>query len=280
MPDLFYLISKWWKQMVALVLLSLSVAAIVLFLQPVKYLSVATALPASAFAADKSSVFNNNIQQLYPAIGTTDDLDMIVGTGQLDTVYIAVAVAFNLGEHYKVEERGEAAILKGAYLLRVNTKVMKSEYGELKVRVWDRDKELAARFANAIMDKLRSIHQDLQNNNNINTLQALQSRSKKIALAIDSITVFLRNSDITPEKAAIYTARRAVLSEQLQQQEKLIGQYQLMLDNKPAALVVVEKARPASWPDKPRKFPVFAGTFILALLFSLLVAVLLEKRKK
>ena len=96
MPDIFYLVSKWWKQILSIVILSLAAVGTILYLQPVKYLSTTTALPASSYAADKASIFNNNIQQLYPAMGTPDDLDMIVGTAQLDTVYIAVAEEFDL----------------------------------------------------------------------------------------------------------------------------------------------------------------------------------------
>src|SRR5258706_14696868 len=91
MPDIFYVISRWWKQMLVIVVLSLLTAGTVLFLLPPKFLSVSTALPASAYLKDKASVFSNNLQQLYPAMGIPDDLDMIVGTGQLDTPYLAVA---------------------------------------------------------------------------------------------------------------------------------------------------------------------------------------------
>ena len=43
---------------------------------------------------------------------------------------------------------------------------MRSEYGELKIKVWDTDKNLAPQLANAILDKLNSIHQSLQAANN------------------------------------------------------------------------------------------------------------------
>src|SRR5437773_10777388 len=104
MPDIFYLVSKWWKQMLALVLISLVVAGIILFLQPRQYLSVATAVPANSLSADKAKIFNHNIEELYSNIGLPDDLDMILGTGQLDTVYLAVTDQFNLFDHYKISD--------------------------------------------------------------------------------------------------------------------------------------------------------------------------------
>ena len=79
MPDIIDLIKNWWKQMFAVVILSLLAIGIITFLKPRQYLSVATAVPASSFAADKSKIFNENIQALYSTLGTADDLDMIVG---------------------------------------------------------------------------------------------------------------------------------------------------------------------------------------------------------
>jgi uncharacterized protein involved in exopolysaccharide biosynthesis len=263
MPDIFYIISKWWKQMLLIIVISLLIAGAVLYLKPVKYLSVATALPASSYASDKASIFNNNIQQLYPSMGTPDDLDKIIGTAQLDTVYIAVAGEFNLYDHYKVHDQEEPALLKAAYLLKTNTKVIKSDFSELKVKVWDTDKKLAPQLANAIMDRLQSIHQDLQNRSNVSLLKNLQAGKEKILAQLDSTSM----------------AKREVLSEQLQQYEKLIGQYQLMVDSKAPVLIIVEKARVSNRPDKPKKMLVLFATFVLSSLFAFLLALLLEGRR-
>ena len=82
--------------MLAVVLLSSLAVGIITFLKPQLYLSVATAVPASSFLSDKSKIFNDNIQELYSTLGTPDDLDMIVGTSTLDTVYLTVTDEFNL----------------------------------------------------------------------------------------------------------------------------------------------------------------------------------------
>jgi hypothetical protein len=279
MPDLLYLVSKWWKHILAIVLVSLAVVSTALYLKPTKYLSTATALPASSYATDKSSVFNTNIQQLYSALGTPDDLDMIVGTAQLDTVYLAIAAQADLGGHYKVEEQGDAAIRKAAYLLKANTRVIKSDYSELKVKVWDRDKVFAPMMANAIMDKLQALHQDIQSSNNISLIKSLQSGKEKLQTHIDSINNYLEKVLVDEGLSGSYTARRSSLLGQLQQYEKLISEYQLLVDNKPAVLITVDKARVTDWPDTPRRIPVLVATFVLSLLFALFVILVIEKRK-
>jgi len=269
MPDLIYLFSKWWKHVLAIVVLSVVIVWVVLLFKPVKYLSIATAVPASSYASDKASVFNNNIQLLYPAMGTPDDLDMIVGTAQLDTVYISVAQQLNLAEHYKVEEKGEAAIRKAAYVLKANTRVIKSDFSELKVKCWDGDKTFAAHMANSLMEKLASFHQDLQSSKNSSMVASLESAKRKLQGNIDSLN----------DNTEAVVMKRKVLQEQLPQYERLITEYQLLVDNKPPVLIIVERARTPEWPDKPKRFPILIATFALSLLFSLLVVLVLEKRK-
>jgi hypothetical protein len=270
MPDFFYLLSKWWKQILAVVILSVITAGIIVFLQPPKFLSVATAVPASGIASDKSRIFSENIEALYSNLGSTDELDVMVGTGQLDTIYLAVTDQFNLYDHYKIHDQKEKARLKSAEWLKCNTEVQKSGYGELKVKVWDTDKHLAPQLANALMDKIQSIHQDVQGESNTAALNGLKTGMKKIKDSIQSLSVAGKMMD---------TSGFSVLNNQLQKYQQLIGEYQLMVDNKPPSLLVVERARPSLLPDKPKRLEILVATLILSFLFALLVALILERRK-
>ena len=263
MPDIFDLIKNWWKQMLLVVLVSLIVVGIIVYSKPLQYVSVTTAVPANTYSSDKAKIFSDNVQQLYTALGTPDDLDVIVGTGNLDTVYTAVAQKYNLWDHYKMGEKGAAAITKAASILKKNTKVVKSEYGELKVKVWDTDKELAPQLANALIDQLQSIHQHLQGTGNEATLKGLTSGRERLK----------EKSDSTAQE------KNVLLQEKLVQYNNLITEYQLMVDSKPPVLVIVEKAKASDWPDRPRRTQLLVATAVLAFIFSLFLALILEKRK-
>ena len=266
MPDIFDLFARWWKRMLAVILLSVLAVGIITFLKPRKYLSVATAIAASSYASDKSNVFNENIQALYSALGSPDDLDKILGTAALDTVYLSVTRQFNLYDHYKIKEATEEAIVnKASICLKKNTKVMKSEYGELKVKVWDTDKNLAPQLANAVMDKLQTIHQNLQSAGNEATLKGLLIAKEKLEIQSDS-------ASISPE-------RKDEFKNRILQYKKLIGEYQLIVDSKPPVLFVVEKAKAAIKPDQPRRLQIIIATAFLSFLFSILAALVLERRK-
>jgi len=287
MPDIFDLMIRWRKRIFSVMLLSLLTVGVITFLKPKKYLSVTTAVAASSFASDKAKIFNQNIEGLYSTLGSADDLDKIIGTASLDTVYLALAAQFNLFDHYKIKGTENKVLIKAAAELKENTKVMKSEFGELKVKVWDTDKNLAPQLANAVMDKLNSIHQSVQNENNIAVLNNLLSSRKKIIADIDSLTnslqydsanALLRSTLVSTENTRTRTIRRNTLLGQLEEYEKLIIQYQLMADSKTPVLNIVEKARASVKPDKPKKIQILVATAVLSFLFALLAALVTERK--
>ena len=118
MPEIFDLVFRWWKQIVSLVTITLVATTIIVFLIPKKYLAVATALPASSYSADKTGVFSQNMQSLYSALGTPDDLDMVLGTAHLDTVYCAVADRFDLIKYYHIRNSDSNSVRKAASVLK------------------------------------------------------------------------------------------------------------------------------------------------------------------
>lgn len=280
MPDLFTLIYIRRKQVLLIVLISLAIATGIVLMMPSQYLASTTALPANPVATDKASVFNNNIRDLYSSLGESGDLDKIVGTGQLDTIYLSASDQFELATHYKIQGNNAAVSRrKAAAALKKNSRVTKSEYNELLVQVWDTDKNLAPLLADALMEKLAAIHQDLLNQSNQTIIKSLGEGQQKLQASMDSIRTFLQHTNITPSQAQQYNDKLTVLQQQLSQYEKLKTEYQLMIDTKPAALLVVDKARASDQPDKPKKLLILLATAVLSFLFAAWLALILEKRK-
>lgn len=274
MPDIFELIAKWWKQILIFIFLTLVVTAVIVFTMPKKYLGVATALPAATYSTDKAGVFGENVETLYPSIGTSDDLDMILGTAHLDTVYSAVAAQLNLADYFGIDKADPERNKKAGAILIDKKRVIKSDYGGLRVKVWDGDRQRAAEMANAIMEELQRIHQEVQTANN----EELLEKIKQEYAAKKSEFLQLNDSLQTTIDPVVQTKKLALL-EQLHQYEKLESQYQLMVNAKPRSLVVVEKASPALWPDKPRPKETLIAAAVLSLFFGLFIALILERRR-
>jgi uncharacterized protein involved in exopolysaccharide biosynthesis len=269
MPDMYSLISRWWKQILMLVVLSLIVSSVIVFTKPQLYLSMATALPGNPLSADKSRVFSKNIEALYSDFGMPDDLDMIVGTAQLDTLYLAVTDQFNLYDHYKLGSDSKGR-LNAARKLKKNSRIIKSDYGELKIKVWNKDPNLSPQLANALMETLQQHLMNLQSQHNRQVLEILRRSAADAQKRYDSLET-LRSTSVI---------RLKILSDQLQEYEKLISEYELSLASNPQVLRITERARPAIYPDKPRKAEIITATGILSLLFGLLLALLLDRKKQ
>lgn len=284
MPDLVSVLFKRWKLIAGITFTAVVIALIFGLLSPKKYLSVATALPANSATADKARIFNSNIEGLYSDLGSPDELDRIEGTAALDTIYIAASKEFHLNAHYSMPLT-ENAPYKAAMVLKRSSRINRSAYGDLKVKVWDRDKNEAAYLANFLMQQLQSLHQHLQNENNVAVLkkikQEYESKQQEYLQLADSLKRPQSTSSLNllPGKMEIIKTRMAALEDQLKQFEKIIGEYQLAVNSDSPVLLIVENARPALAADKPDILSTLLFTLFGALLFSYLLALFIESKK-
>lgn len=253
-------VAHQWKLILTLVTLAMLAAFAYTWVKAPEYLSVATALPSSAYSNDRSKLFNENIQILYSDLGSADELDVIAASGQLDTVYLAVTDQFNLFDHYR--SKAPNAREKSAEILKDKSRVIKTGNGELKVSVWDTDKDLAPQLANAIMDQVQKIHTDARNAGNGHMISHLK-------ISLDS-TIKMDSLDAEGIKAR---------QERISDLKKLISEYEVMSEAKTPALIVIEKARAAIRPDRPKCLQILVASFIFSLLLSFLLAIYRERIK-
>lgn len=285
MPDILFVLSRKWKLIITIAIIATLIALVVALLSPKKYLAVSTALPANSMLSDKARIFNKNIEALYSEVGTADELDKVQGTAQLDTVFIAAAMEMNLVDHYATKP-GDNRIYKAAKTLKVNSEITRSAYGELKVKVWDMDRTMAARLSNFIMQKLQQMHQDLSNEANQAVLKQLKEKyttKQKEFISLNENDHSVGDSLSAQGRLAqtkIHEARMAALTEQMQEYEKNIDEYELAINTKTPVLLIVENARPPLKADKPDVLSITLLSFFAALVFSFLLALLLESRKR
>ncbi|QEC57591.1 hypothetical protein [Flavisolibacter ginsenosidimutans] len=298
MPDLFLVIARRWRLMLLLTLASTLAALIASLLSPKLYLGTTTALPVNTMVNDKARIFNQNIETLYSEIGTADELDKIEGTAKLDTVFLAVAAAQHLATHYNLDRAANDALEKAALRLRKNSDISRTGYGELKVKVWDKDNEMAATLANALMQTINAIHERLQTENNRTVLQKLQEAYTQKLNEVSNIEneglafktapeIQTLNPQAVRDSLLKNTKRLTGATVQLDENRKelqdylrLINEYELAVKTNPKVLLVVEQARPSPWYDRPKTAMNALLAFLASLLFSFLLAVYVESRKE
>jgi len=77
----------------------------------------------------------------------------------------------------------------------------------------------------------------------------------------------------------MFSIHKSSLLQQVQEYEKLINQYKLIVDAKPQALIIVERATPAFAPDQPKPLQIIVAAAILSFFFGLLTALILDRKK-
>jgi uncharacterized protein involved in exopolysaccharide biosynthesis len=171
----------------------------------------------------------------------------------------------NLAAHYRFgdENAGEHA----AQRLKRRTTVSKSEWGELKIKVWDSNPTVAAQAANAVMQGVQQLHQHLQNQSNQVVLQKLKEA-----------TAVVPQQDTAKKGTIPITATTA--NSQAEIYNRLLSEYSLMVATAPPVLLVVEAARPPLYPDNTEKKVLVLATFFAALLFSFLLALYSEGKQQ
>ena len=275
MPDLFNVLARRWKLILSLTLIAALLALGTSFLSPEKYLSTATALPVNVMVNERSRIFNPNIQVLYSDFGTPDELDKLEGTALLDTIFLAVAKDLSLDQHYDINA-GNESLYGAAFKLKKNSKINRSAYGELKIKAWDKDNQMAAKMANSLLQKIQQLHQRLQNENSILILQRLkedyaakQQLYKKLS---DSSTRF------DGADAELWNAKKTAMLQQVQEYEKLIDQYHITINTNPQVLLTVETAKASLWPDKPKMWPTVLIAAFAAFVIAFIIALFIESR--
>src|SRR5690606_21954545 len=105
--------------------------------------------------------------------GTVDALDKVVGTSKLDTLYAILVDEFDLVNNYGLSGKSNARF-KAIVQLKDDTRVIKSDYGELKVKTWHRSPVMASNLSRAFMQQLQIMHQQVQLTNNKKILGNIQ----------------------------------------------------------------------------------------------------------
>ncbi len=260
MPDIIELILRRGRLLLGCLLITWISTVMVLFFMPKEFKSVSTSVASSVVAADPGRLFNPQIQHLYSPLGSPDQLDLLVGSGQLDTTYRPLVSRFNLVKHYKIKGDDGKASLKAVKRLKSKSKVYKSDYGELKVSVWDTDPLLAAALANAITARLDSMHRDLLSRQNQQTLETLRRGLMRLEVAKDSTPA----ADLSRNRTAY---------------QQLIEEYTLLLEQRPPAIQVLDFAVPGIAPDKPEWALTLVAVTALSLLLWLMAALWMERRR-
>ncbi len=259
-------LSQHMKKIIVFSLLVTAIAAVTAFLLPKQYLATATLIPGNPSVADKTMIFSEGRIQPVPNVGTAEDLDRIYATATLDEVFRKTVDSLSLVSHYGINEPGDTATSYAVDKLKEKqSKIYKTENGEVKIRIWDKDRKVSADIANVLAYFVQLKNQEIINKTNNSVLVRLQK------------TIEEKQSKLTATDS-VHLQASAVYNE-IAELKKMALQYQLALTDKAEAAVLVESAHVPATEDKPKKLLIILTAFFSSLVFASLLSLLLKRLK-
>lgn len=244
-------------------------ALVISLIIPKQYLSKASVLPANSRFSDKSRFTADEITELYSVFSSGDDLDRLYATARSWPVMMKMVDSFGLINHYKIRRANEKGREEALRIFRTKCGIFKTEYGEMHVKVTDRDRVLAASIANAMVFQTEKAHQDLYRDYYSTTLRKLEVAYTTIQLTDGDVRA---GDSIRPVPGAP--------THQLDYYRRAITDIRMALLNPPPALVILERAVPSVKAESPKVVVNVVATFLVSLFTAFAMVLLLPGFKK
>jgi capsular polysaccharide biosynthesis protein len=268
LDEIFTRFRKHSKFLLLIVLLPVLTAIVLSLVLPKEYLSISSILPVNSRLSDKARYSSDEIAELYSAFGNGEDLDRLYATARSGSVLMKIVDSFNLTGYYRLQHKKSLAREAAAKELSSSIDIRKTEYGELQIRVWDKEPQMASYICNAIVDRIDKIQKELYLDFYAGSVQKMEEvYSQKLSSA--------RSADPGLEK----NDSSLFLTEELAAYRKSITNFRMAMQNPPPTLMVLEKAYPSVKPDKPKLLLNIVLTFLVSL-FTGIAAVLLFTNDK
>ena len=278
MSETVQVVQQNWKKIVVFTICAAIVATITVFLMPKQYRSTAKLIPANPALADKSRLFNDQIQGLYSFFGSGDDIDRIMGIASLDTTYKQLTDEFKLIDYYQLSNEPLPLLKRKAVLkLRKNLTFQRTEEGQLKIICWTKEKTLSA----AIVNRLIAIVKQQLESIWLSNYQSTQEKLNQSILHAEAQFEKLNDSMMhaSAAQAILLQKHMETLLEELGKYRKTAATFKLMGETTPPALYVLEPAVPAAKAERPDKAAIIIAAAIAGFIFSVL-GLLLGNRKQ
>lgn len=273
--DIIKVIWDWRKKIMLAVFLITAITTVVIFLVPRQYLAEATIVSANPILGDRSNIFRNTFEQQFYYYGGEGDNDRLFEMSRIDTMKKFLIDSFKLEDHYEISKDNPRRRLAAYNELKENSDVIKTEFGHVRIKIWDEDKKFAASMVNAIVSKVNRMSIDMTNQAKKTILQKLEEEQSANEAEVKTL---IENPDPNIP-SEVNLAKRTSLLKQIEEKDNLINQFKTSL-NDVANLYVLEYAYPALKIDRPKRLPVIIMAFLASLFFSLLTALLLHRLKK
>ena len=241
---------------------------LLLFFIPPEYKSVATLTPLNPQLADKATLFNPNIKDLYSIFGNGDDIERMEAANDWNSIYSAIVIECKLVKEYGIKDADSSIrIQKAINILRKKLYAEPTEKGMLQLIGWSKtpagSKELVEAFRSKIGLRIQSVF-----------ISRYDSAIKNMKLSYDSLQKKYKAADTashSPSTPEYKLAQIEVssITKLLEDNFKITGELEQAKSAVPQILFVLDAPEADKTAVRPNKPAVIIGTFLAALIFSM-----------
>jgi capsular polysaccharide biosynthesis protein len=242
--------------------------ALLLFFIPPEYKSVATLTPLNTQLADKGTLFNPNIKDLYSIFGNGDDIERMEAANDWNSIYSAIVIECKLVIEYGIQDAdSNVRTQKAVNILRKKLYAEPTEKGMLQLIAWSKNPDLSKKLVEAFRSKIGLRIQSV-------FISHYDSAIKNMKLSYDSLqkkykaAATTSHSPSTPEYQLAQIEVTSI-TKLLEDNIKITGELEQAKSAVPQILFVLDAPEADKTAVRPNKPAVIIGTFLAALFFSM-----------
>lgn len=241
---------------------------LLLFFIPPEYKSVATLTPLNTQLADKGTLFNPNIKDLYSIFGNGDDIERIEAANDWNSIYSAIVKECTLVNEYEIKDAdSNIRIQKAVNILRKKLYAEPTEKGMLQLIAWSKNPELSKKLVDAFRSKIGLRIQSV-------FISHYDDVIKNMKLSYDSLQKKYKAADTTSHSPSTPEYKLAQIevssiTKLLEDNIKITGELEQAKLTVPQILFVLDAPEADNTAIRPYKPTILLGTFLAALIFSM-----------
>jgi len=242
--------------------------ALLLFFIPPEYKSVATLTPLNTQLADKGTLFNPNIKDLYSIFGNGDDIERMEAANDWNSIYSAIVIECKLVIEYGIQDAdSNVRTQKAVNILRKKLYAEPTEKGMLQLIAWSKNPDLSKKLVEAFRSKIGLRIQSV-------FISHYDSAIKNMKLSYDSLqkkykaAATTSHSPSTPEYQLAQIEVTSI-TKLLEDNIKITGELEQAKSAVPQILFVLDAPEADKTAVRPNKPAVIIGTFLAALIFGM-----------
>jgi len=177
------IINRWKYWVAGAVVLAAVVSIVVSLLMPNVYRSTAVFIPTNPQTADPDRVLEDNVtlRNKLELTGRAEDLDRVITIGESQPVAEAIIKKFDLYKHYKAgpagDDNADNFVLSE---FSSNLSIVHNERDAIELTFSDKDKNMAAAVANAMVYAIDTVNQQLTLENRRTVLNLYRTRYESL----------------------------------------------------------------------------------------------------